>query len=54
MYKTFIAILIIIWILDILNFQCMTFLDTTLPINTFVWLLIWIFIPNTKTLKNND
>ena len=34
----------IIWLLDILNIPGMEFLDTTLPINTIVWLLIWIFV----------
>lgn len=48
MYKLAIAILTIIWILDILNFPCMNFLDTTLPINTLAWFLIWLFIPSTK------
>ena len=43
MYKTFKAILIIIWILDILNIPCLAFLDTTIPINTLAWFLIWIF-----------
>lgn len=44
MYKIFKAILIIIWILDILNIPCMSFLDTTVPINTLAWFLIWIFV----------
>lgn len=48
MYKLTVAILTIIWILDILNIPCMSFLDTTLPINTLAWFLIWLFIPKTK------
>lgn len=48
MYKLTVAILTIIWVLDILNISCMSFLDTTLPINTLAWFLIWLFIPETK------
>jgi len=47
MYKLGVAILTIIWILDILNFPCVEFLDTTIPINGLAWLLIWLLIPNT-------
>lgn len=48
MYKLGYAILIIIWILDVLNIQGMEFLDTTLPINGLAWFLIWMLIPSTK------
>lgn len=48
MYKIFKAILTIIWILDILNIPQMEILDTTIPINTLAWLLIWIFIPESN------
>ena len=51
MYKFFVAVLTIIWIMDILNFKCMQFLDTTVPINGLVWLLIWILIPSVETRK---
>lgn len=53
MYKLGVAILTIIWILDILNIPCMEFLDTTIPINFLGWFLIWIFIPSTKN-KEGD
>ena len=46
MYKLGKAILIIIWILDILNFPCMEFLDTRFPINGLAWFLIWCFLPS--------
>lgn len=45
MYKTFLALLSIVWICDILNMPFAECLDTTYPINTWVWLLIWIFVP---------
>lgn len=48
MYKLGVAILTIVWILDILNIPCMDFLDTTIPINTLGWFLIWVFIPSTS------
>lgn len=51
MYKIGYAILIIIWILDILNIPCMDFLDTTLPINGLAWFLIWLLIPSTESKK---
>lgn len=45
MYKTFKALLLIVWILDILNLPAMSFLDTTLPINGLAWFLILLFVP---------
>lgn len=44
MNKLFITILTIIWILDILNIPQLQVLDTTIPINTLAWILIWIFV----------
>ena len=48
-------IVFIIWILDIFNlgrdiygFNLVEFLDVTLPINTIVWLVIWVLIPSSK------
>ena len=48
-------IIFIIWILDIFNlgrdiygFNLVEFLDVTLPINTIVWLVIWVLIPSSK------
>ena len=36
-------IVFIFWLLDILNFSALEFLDTTIPINGLLWTLIWIF-----------
>lgn len=47
MYNIFRALLIIFWIFDILNLPFMEIFDTTYPINTFAWLLIWICLPGT-------
>ena len=48
-------IVFIIWRLDIFNlgrdiygFNLVEFLDVTLPINTIVWLVIWVLIPSSK------
>lgn len=46
MYRIFKALLVIVWVVDILNLPQMEFLDTTYPINTMAWLLIWLFIPS--------
>lgn len=46
MYKTFCAILTIIWILDILNIPFTAFLDNEIAVNGLAWLLIWILIPS--------
>lgn len=48
MFKVLKTILIIIWVVDILNFTQFQFLDTTYPINTLAWLLIWILIPSSS------
>ena len=34
----------IVWLLDVLNVPGMEFLDTTIPVNGLLWLLIWIFV----------
>lgn len=51
MYKTFYAILTIIWILDIVNFPGFEILDTTYSVNFWIWLLIWIFLPSCKDIR---
>ena len=52
MYKVFYAIVMIVWIIDILNIGFGGhMLDTTYPINGLAWLLIWIFIP---AVTNNE
>lgn len=50
MYKVFNALLSIVWVLDILNLQFMQLLDTTYPINTLTWFLIWLVLPSTETV----
>jgi hypothetical protein len=42
----------IIWILDILDI--IPILDTTYPINTIAWLLIWFAISPSPKKKNKD
>lgn len=47
MYKTFKALITLVWIADILNLPQVEMLDTTYPINFLAWLLIFMFIPST-------
>ncbi len=51
MYKIFNAVLTIVWVCDILNFPQFEFLDTTYPVNTLGWFLIWSLMPGTVTVK---
>lgn len=50
MYKIFDACLTIIWVMDILDFPFMEFLDTDIPMNFLGWLLVILFIPGTSTV----
>ena len=45
MYKIFVALVNIIWILDILNMPFMELLDTTIPMNGLAWFLIFMAMP---------
>lgn len=65
MYKTFKALLTIIWLIDIFNINFMIgdtniayFLDNTLPINGWLWFFIWLLIPSSvayeRSLNKND
>ena len=45
-------LLILFWILDITNMPFMETFDTTYPINTLVWFLIWIFVIGFKVKIN--
>lgn len=38
------SIIAIFWIFDILNLPFMKMFDTTYPINTMAWLLIWLLV----------
>lgn len=46
MYNLCYAFLVFIWIFDILNFPQFEMLDTTYPINTLGWILIWLCLPS--------
>lgn len=46
MYKLFYFALTVFWIFDIINIPFMEMFDAVYPVNTFAWLLIWIFIPS--------
>lgn len=48
MDKSLKALINIIWIFDVLNFPFMEFLDTTIPINTLAWFLIFMFLPTSS------
>lgn len=48
------SILIIFWIFDVLNLPFMEKFDTTYPINTLAWLLIWIFVLIEININMND
>ena len=51
MYKIFKAIILIIWVLDIVNIPQLEMLDTTYPINTLAWFLILLLIPSGENGK---
>lgn len=38
------AIIMLTWVLDIIDLPQLSCLDTTYPINTLAWWLIWIFV----------
>ena len=52
MYKIFVALLNIIWVLDVLNLPFMEFMDVDIPINTLAWILIFLTLPATTNLSN--
>ena len=56
MFKIFKTLILFIWLIDILNIDFIIndihmvyFLDTTLPINFWFWLLAWLLMPTTGT-----
>lgn len=53
MYKTFYALLMIVFVLDILNLPFMEVLDTTYPINTWAWLGIWVLLSPTRQVNTH-
>lgn len=53
MYRTFLAIITGIWIIDIMNIDFLIngihiarFLDETIPLNGWFWLLFWLLKPS--------
>lgn len=60
-YKTFNALATIIWIIDILNINFLIngihiaeFLDVTIPLNFWFWLLFWLLTPAIIDNNNNN
>lgn len=51
MYKIFYALLTIVWLLDIVNFPGFEILDTTYPINFWMWFWIWLLMPRTESIN---
>lgn len=61
MFQMFRTLILIIWLVDILNVDCVIsgihlaeFLDTTLPLNGWFWLLLWILIPSATTIISTE
>lgn len=55
MFKIFKTLLLIVWLIDITNIDFIVngthlayFLDVTLPLNTWFWLLLWLLIPSSE------
>lgn len=49
-YKILYVCLIIVWVMDILNFPFMAFMDADVPMNFLGWLLVWLSVPGTSTV----
>ena len=61
LYAIFKTVLVIIWIIDILNIDFIIngihvaeFLDVTVPLNGWFWLLVWLLIPTVTGLSKNE
>ena len=61
LYLIFKALLVIIWIIDILNIDFIIngtyiaeFLDVTVPLNGWFWLLVWLLIPTVTELNKKE
>lgn len=59
MYKTFLGIIVIIWLIDIMDIDFLIneihivkFLDKTIPLNFWFWLLFWVAVPNPYIVIN--
>lgn len=51
----------LIWVIDIFNvgnnvfgFNLREFLDVTLPINTLIWIVIWLLMPSDVSIEVDD
>ena len=58
LYAIFKTLITIVWIVDILNIDFLIngvhvaeFLDVTIPINGWFWLLMWLFSPTISSRK---
>lgn len=61
LYAIFQAIVVIVWVIDILNIDFIIngvhvayYLDVTVPINGWFWLLIWLLMPTVRTISKED
>lgn len=61
LYAIFKTVLVIIWIIDILNIDFIIngihvaeFLDVTVPLNGWFWLLVWLLIPTVTELSKKE
>lgn len=61
LYAIFKTLLVIIWIIDILNIDFIIngihvaeFLDVTVPLNGWFWLLVWLLIPTVTELSKKE
>ena len=61
LYAIFQAIVLIVWVIDILNIDFIVngvhiayYLDVTVPINGWFWLLIWLLMPTVRTVSKED
>ena len=61
LYAIFKASLVIIWIVDILNIDFVIngthvaeFLDVTVPLNGWFWLLVWLLVPTVTELNKKE
>lgn len=61
MYKTFLGIITIIWLIDIMNIDFLfngihvaEFLDNTIPLNFWFWFLFWLWTPNQYMTINRN
>ena len=61
LYAIFKALLVIIWIVDILNIDFVIngthiaeFLDVTVSLNGWFWLLVWLLVPTITGLSKKE